>query len=69
MLIEADRTGKTKSIFKCDRCNKILIADQDERFRISVTEIPMNQRKTKKWDLCKKCYAALYRGIEKKNGG
>lgn len=65
MIIKQDNTGKTKSIFKCDRCNAELITDRDERYRISVQEIPRTNSKTKKWDLCRRCYLLLCKGIKK----
>ena len=65
MLVKADTTGKTKSIFKCDRCKKKLINDKDERYVIYIQKIPMNRKIVKTWDLCDRCFSALCRGIEK----
>lgn len=69
MLIETDRRGKTKSIFECDRCKRIINTEIDQRFKLTVQNTPIgNHANTiKRWDLCKRCYAALYKGIEKEN--
>ena len=67
MLIETDRRGKTKSIFECDRCGRIINTETDHRFKLTVQNTPRgsNTNVIKSWDLCKRCYAALYKGIEK----
>lgn len=64
MLIEADYSGKRKSIFVCDRCNVKLLGDE----RITIRAFrPKQQTIIKKWDLCPVCYRKLYKGIEKYN--
>ena len=62
MLVKTDYTGKSKSIYACDRCKKELHTEEDNRFRVDIRK---NNKMIKKWDLCIKCYSALYRGIEK----
>ena len=62
MLIKNDKTRKTKSEFICDRCKTILTSNS--KYAIYVQESKAVPKK--KWDLCKRCYSALLRGIEKK---
>jgi hypothetical protein len=68
MLIEKDCTGKTKSIYQCDRCKKRLDMAVDERYKVSIYEDKIdfkNLESVKKYDLCRHCYILLYRAIEK----
>lgn len=50
-----------KTIYVCDRCNNEM--EVQDRRGIYVTNGNGQPRKT--WDLCKRCYAALDRGIKK----
>ena len=67
MLIKKDVSGNKQSLYTCDRCNKELNMSMVDRYVVLIKKSPTstNPRKIKQWDLCKKCYAALYRGIEK----
>lgn len=44
---------------------KELRSDKDEKYKITVTQTPRSYNTIKSWDLCKRCYSSLYRGIEK----
>ena len=61
MLVEKDGSGKGRTLFKCDRCNKYLT--RENRKGIYVQENKLMPKK--QWDLCIRCFAALKRGIEK----
>ncbi len=61
MLLKKSYTDKEKSIYKCDRCKTNL--KYNEKISIHIG-LPSKSAKTK-WHLCKRCYAALCRGIEK----
>ena len=62
MLVKMDKKGFTKSIYSCDRCHKEINTETDNRFKVTVNK---NNKKIKHWDLCIRCYSALYRGLEK----
>lgn len=61
MLLEINRYDKMKSKYICDRC-KTLVTNED---RIIIAVGLPNKNIKRKWDLCIKCYNALYRGINK----
>ena len=65
MILFKSTTNK-EHIYKCDRCGTILKIPKDIAYsmyvRATITKSPK-----KKWDLCKKCYGSLDRGIEKNN--
>lgn len=57
---------KVNNNYICDRCKRE--TSKEERKAIYVLEQQVGTRfnsPRKKWDLCKKCYAALVRGINK----
>lgn len=60
MILKKDCSGKTDSLFSCDRC-KVLIGGK-EKLTIRVFS---RRAGIKKWDLCPSCYRKLYKGIEK----
>jgi hypothetical protein len=64
MLIKKDRTGKTKSIFTCDRCNKRLISGTDTRYKISVYKAPKTYITIDSFDLCEQCYSVIVNELE-----
>lgn len=64
MLLQTDTTIKGRSIYKCDRCNTILERGKDAIYSIFVKSSGDKMPK-KKWDLCRKDYLSLCRGIEK----
>lgn len=61
MLISQNKFNKKQSVYKCDRCNEQLSIETKVAVYIG---LPSRTPK-KKWDLCKKCYGALVRGINK----
>lgn len=63
MLIEKDGTGRGRTVFKCDRCNKYLT--RDNRYGLYIQQYKFSPKKA--YDLCDKCFKALKRGIELKN--
>lgn len=65
MLIDKDYTGKIKSTYECDRCKTRIHTATDARYRVAVQNTSKSLTVIKSWDLCKRCYVALYRGIEK----
>lgn len=60
MLMEKDGTGKGRTLFKCDRCNKKV--SRENRKGIYIQERSFSPKKA--YDLCNRCYAALKRGVE-----
>lgn len=64
MLLQTDTTIKGRSIYKCDRCNTILERGKDAIYSIFVKS-SKDKAPKKKWDLCKRDYLSLCRGIEK----
>ena len=67
MLIQKNYTGRTKSIFLCDRCKRKIETDKNDRYRVVVQKTPNSLRSNQiqAWDLCERCYSALDRGIKK----
>lgn len=65
MIKKIDKTGKNKSLYICDMCNKIINTTN----RVGIhTKIGTDKIIQKKWDLCDKCYAILNRSIIKYKG-
>lgn len=67
MLVKIDYTGTKKSVYKCDRCEKELVMGTDDRYKIIVNKNPTSYKpnQIKFWDLCRRCYKAFDRAIEK----
>lgn len=63
MLIKMDRTGKTKSVFKCDRCKKRLVTGSRTRYKIAVHKTPRTYKTINKYDLCEECYIKICKYI------
>lgn len=63
MIIFKSTTNK-EHIYKCDRCEAKLETSTEIVYSIYVRS---TKNPKKKWDLCKKCYSSLKRGIEKNN--
>ncbi len=61
MLKTINRFDKRESKYECDRCKANI--DMHNRYSVYIGEGSANAKK--KWDLCKRCYKALVRGIEK----
>lgn len=60
MINKLDKTGKTKTLYECDMCGKII--ETEERTALYVRT---GKEQHKKWDLCNKCYEKLRRSIKK----
>ena len=65
MIIFKSTTNKDH-LYKCDRCGTMLHVPKEVVYSIYV-RTPTIKSPKKKWDLCKKCYSSLERGIEKNN--
>lgn len=65
MLIKKDCTGKTKSIYKCDRCGTEIHTDVSDRFKVFVKKSPKDYEVINSWDLCKRCYISLCKALSK----
>ncbi len=62
MIKQIDKTGKTKSLYMCDMCNKTMEITN----RIGIhTKRGTDKSISKKWDLCNKCYEMLEKSINK----
>ena len=61
MLVSQNNWDKSKSIYKCDRCEEPLTWKD----KIAVYIGLPSRAPKKKWDLCERCYNSLVRGIEK----
>lgn len=62
MIIETNYSNKNKSLYKCDRCGSV--SEPDNNFKIYKQGIK-DSHPFKKWDLCKRCYSMLVKGIDK----
>ena len=62
MLISQNKVDRNLSVYSCDRCN----AQMNIQNKISIYVALPTRQPRKKWDLCKRCYGALVRGINKK---
>lgn len=60
MINKLDKTGKTKTLYECDMCGKIV--ETEERTALYTKT---NKKQCKQWDLCNKCYNKLKRSIKK----
>lgn len=63
MLIKSNHKDKTQSIYCCDRCKVNLKVSE----KIAIYTSSLSKPPKKRWDLCKRCYIALVRGIQKEN--
>ncbi len=61
MLIEKEKNNQKAYKYICDRCGKKL--QREERISLYIAKGIECQKK--KWDLCKRCYAMLYKGLSK----
>ena len=61
MLIEKEKNNQMAYKYVCDRCGEKLRTQ--DRFSLYVARGIEYQRK--KWDLCKRCYAMLNKGLSK----
>ena len=62
MKVRIDYTDKSKSLYQCDRCGHV--GGNEDNYNICV-QGSNDKGAKKKWDLCKKCYCMLVKGIEK----
>ena len=65
MLISMDKTGKTKSVYKCDRCGEIIENINGHRYRISAHKPKGRKTTVNGWDFCRRCYLILCKGVAK----
>lgn len=65
MLISKDHHGGKGSVYCCDRCGLELNSHNDDCYRINAMKLPEYSKAIKKWDLCKRCYLMLCKGIKK----
>lgn len=68
MLTKIDYTGKTKSIYKCDRCGVELNTAVNDRYKVNINKFEANKtiyKRTRKYDLCKHCCALICKIIER----
>lgn len=66
MILKMSYTGKDNTVYKCDRCKRIIDTGKDRRIRIAAQISTHSKYKTlNSWDFCERCYAALKRGIER----
>lgn len=61
MLVKKNYSDQRESVYKCDRCKANLKYNAKASVYIG---LPRRSAKIK-WHLCKRCYMALCRGIEK----
>ena len=56
MLVKKDCSGKTKSIYECDRCHKKIDTAKASSFKVSVRKTSERDREiVESWDLCWRC--------------
>lgn len=60
MINKLDKTGKTKTLYECDMCGKIV--ETKERTALYTKT---NKKQCKQWDLCNECYNKLRKSIKK----
>lgn len=69
MLIKMDRSGKTRSLYECDKCGKRINTSTEKRYKCRLntykgrgsTEIAIRG-----YDLCKKCASIINNYILRK---
>lgn len=60
MINKLDKTGKTKTLYECDMCGKIV-----ETERRTAIYTRTSKKQCKQWDLCDICYWKLRKSIKK----
>ena len=68
MLKQKDYTGKTKSVYICDRCNTVINTAYDKCYKIVVNTYKDNTtvfKAIKRYDLCRKCASIFCNYVEK----
>lgn len=65
MIVKRGNGVSHDTVFKCDRCGETLVDKLDDRYKIRVFKAPRTYETIKNWDLCKKCYSMLCKGIDK----
>ena len=60
MINKLDKTGKTKTLYECDMCGKIVETERRTAIYARATK-----EQHKQWDLCDECYSKLRRSIKK----
>lgn len=57
-LVKIDYTGKSGTIFECDRCHKKIDTDKDVRYIVDISKSKLKDSgriKIKKYDFCDIC--------------
>lgn len=67
MIVNIDRTGKSKSIYECDRCHKKIDTAKASSFKVSVRKTSEHNSFIESWDLCYKCLNVIKNAIEFKH--
>lgn len=55
MVVNKDNTGKTKTIYECDRCHKKIDTAKFSSFKLSVRKTSDHNTFIESWDLCYRC--------------
>ena len=61
MLITKSLNDKSRSVYKCDMCNKEIMTDEVNKIEV----IKAYKRSKKYWDLCNNCLRKLAFSIKK----
>jgi hypothetical protein len=60
MLISLNKFDRCESKYECDMCKKKISAIE----RVVLSKAEHFENAKKKWDLCKKCYKKVEKGVE-----
>jgi coenzyme F420-reducing hydrogenase alpha subunit len=73
MLIKRDYTGKTKSVYECDKCKRKINTTTEKRYRIKLNTYKNRtsvEAGIRTYDLCRRCASIInnyiMKGIKKK---
>lgn len=69
MLIKLDRTGKTRSIYECDKCGKRINTSTERRYKIRLNTYKGRSSEEiviRSYDMCKRCASIINNYIIKK---
>lgn len=68
MLIKKDCTGKTRTVYQCDKCGKIINIKNRKRFKLSIDINTKNKTssltKLYRYDLCTNCINIIMKLLE-----
>lgn len=71
MLIKIDNTGKTRSIYECDKCGKRINTSTERRYKIRLNTYKGRSSAEiviRSYDMCKRCASIINNYIMKKKG-